>query len=564
MGKYQFREKASEEIHKKLDVYPEMLRELLYARKIEDVESAEKYLNPSYENHIHDPFLIKDMDRAAVRILKSILKEEIITIWSDYDHDGIPGGAILHDFFKKIEYKNFNNYIPHRYIEGYGLNSKAIEELAKAGTKLLITVDCGITDVLPVETANKLGIDVIISDHHLTPQNLPKAFAILNSKRTDCDYPFDMLCGAAVAFKLVQALIAKGDFSESISLGWEKWLLDLVGLSTVADMVPLTGENRVIAHYGLKVLRKTRRPGLQKLFRVLNINQSGLTEDDIGFMIAPRINAASRMSDPRIAFDLLTAEDVGKGEAIAKELNKLNDIRKGTVASMIKEMKHTLSQKEEISPVIVMGNPHWQPGLLGLAANNLVEAHTRPVFLWGKEGGDNLKGSCRSDGSVDVVALMREVPKKVFADFGGHKFSGGFQVSYDYIHDFDKYIQEAYLKVKDGTFEEIILIDKKMVLDEVNEKSWNLINKLSPFGIENPKPLFLFENVMAENVRQFGKNKEHLELTFRKENGNFLRAIEFFSARDIKKNRPINLLANIEKSTFAGRTELRLRVVDII
>lgn len=543
--------------------YPELTRELLFFRGITKKDEADIFLNPSYEDHTHDPLGILGMEKSVERILEAIKQEELITIWTDYDHDGIPAGVILHDFFKKIAYPHFNNYIPHRYLEGYGLNKAGIEKLALEGTKLIITADVGITDVEPVARANELGVDVIISDHHLPQHDIPAAFAILNSKQGDCKYQYDMLCGAAVAFKLVQALINTGKFSDKIAVGWEKWLLDLVGLSTIGDMVPLTGENRVLAHYGLKVLRKSPRPGLLKLMRLMNMKQHYLTEDDVAFMLVPRINAASRMSDPRLAFDLLSAAEE-ESEALARELHKLNDVRKGKVAFMVKDMKQRLSQKESIAKVIVMGNPHWPPGLLGLAAMKLVEEHGRPVFLWGREGGENLKGSCRSNGSANVVALMSEVRRDIFTDFGGHDYSGGFAVSPLFIHELEAELNRAYQKVEQKDFVETFFIDKKLLIEDVSSQTWQQIERLAPFGIGNPKPIFLFENIIPEKTRMFGKNKEHLEITFRKTNGNFVRAIEFFSDREIKENEKISLVANLEKSTFGQYPEVRLRIVDVI
>ena len=564
MTKYRLRESIPNNVSEALSIYPEILRDLFFSRGITDAKKAEEFINPSYELHTHDPFLIAGMEKATSRILKAIKEGERIVIWSDYDHDGIPGGVILHDFFKKIGYENFLNYIPHRHSEGYGVNEKGVETLFKDKVTLMITVDVGITDVETISKAQDLGIDVIVTDHHLPGEKLPKAYVILNSKQNHCDYPDDMLCGAALSWKLVVALITRGNFVSKIPAGFEKWLLDLVGISTIADMVPLLKENRVLAHYGLKVLRKTRRPGLLKLFRKIGVRANSLSEDDIGFSIAPRINAASRMDNPYLAFELLSSTDEIRTEELAGELHKLNDVRKGTVASMVKEMKHTLLKRELIRSVIVMGNPHWQPALLGLAAMNLVEEHDRPVFLWGKEGGGVLKGSCRSDGSVNLVSLMQGVKEGVLLGFGGHAYSGGFSVRDDEIHFLEDHLNDAYEKVDKTEMEKEILIDRKLNFDDLNWKLWDTISLLAPFGVANPKTLFLFENVTPEKVRTFGKKNEHLEITFRKTNGDFVRAIEFFSSRLIEENKKIDLVATLEKSTFGRYPELRLRIVDII
>jgi single-stranded-DNA-specific exonuclease len=312
---------------------------LLARRGIKTREEAEAFLSPSYDAHIGDPLLILNMEKAAKRVAKAIDEQERITVWSDYDCDGIPGGVVLHDFLKKAK-ANFTNYIPHRHLEGYGLNTDGIAKLAKEGTTLLITVDSGITDVAEVAFANSLGMDVIITDHHLPQEVLPPAFAVVDPKQEGETYPYRDFCGGGLAWKLSCAVLAVGfKGREDITPGWEKWLLDMAGLATIADMVPLTGENRVIAKYGLLVMRKSPRIGLQKLCSVARVTQRFITEEDVGFMIAPRVNAASRMGNPMDAFELFTTEDEVRADELAKELEKINRSRRwgyfsgGTYAS---------------------------------------------------------------------------------------------------------------------------------------------------------------------------------------------------------------------------------------
>ncbi|NQV88185.1 MAG: single-stranded-DNA-specific exonuclease RecJ [Parcubacteria group bacterium] len=570
MDKYTLREKI--DIKTGLQNYPELLKSLLMARGVDTEEKAEVFLNPDYENHLHDPFLLKDMEKAVERILRAIDSGEKILIYSDYDADGIPGGAILHDFFEKIQYKNFENYIPHRHDEGYGLNTDAIDEFGKSEVKLLITVDCGIVDKKEVSHANSFGIDVIVTDHHLPNGSVPEAYAILNPKQADCSYPYDMLCGSGVVFKLIQAILQKRDFG--IKAGQEKWFLDLVGLATLSDMVPLNGENRVFAHYGLKVLRRSPRLGLMKLLRKLKINQKYILEDDIGFMLAPRINAASRMGIPMDAFKLLTTTDEVEADLLSDHLNKINDERKGVVASIVKDIKKHLKSKnlEDMSSVLVMGNPDWRPGVLGLAANKLVEEYSRPVFLWGREGGSDLKGSCRSDGTINLVELMETV-KDQFIAFGGHALSGGFSVLNEKIHTLSDVLSKAYEKIQSTSGEkaekEKIWIDGKLFLDQVNWDTYKTIEKLAPYGVGNPKPTFLFENIKISGVKMFGKDKNHLELSFLDKNNNKKTAMGFFMKSDsfgeeLKEGDSINLVATIEKSMFRNFPELRLRIVDVI
>ena len=577
-----------------MDRYPVLLRTLLEKRGIKTTEEVEDFLNPSYERDLHDPFLLPDMEKAVERILQAIEKKEKIVIYSDYDADGIPGGVILHDFFEKIAHSNFTNYIPHRHLEGFGLNEEAIEEFKKEKVNLIITVDCGIADVVEAEILKKHKIDLIITDHHEPSKILPEALAVIDAKREDSSkYPNKDLCGAGVAFKLVQAIIVKiksqknlshltqtnysKDISGILSLemkdGWEKWLLDMVGVATLSDMVPLTGENRALAYYGLKVLRKSPRPGLLKLFSLLKIEQKNLTEDDIGFSISPRINAASRMGDPEDAFKLFIVQDEGEADICARHLDHINNERKGVVAGMVKEVRKIMKKRYDDGlnhQVVVIGNPEWKPSLLGLVANSLVDDHNRPVFLWGRDGENVLKGSCRGDGCVSVLDLMSKVEVGIFAEFGGHNMSGGFSVVAEKVHLLEEKLQIAYenMAKSDKDSPCPAEADVQISLDEVNLENYRLVEKLAPFGIGNPKPLFLFEKIIVENVKMFGKEMNHLELVFQNSHNKKVKAIGFFLKTDsfgmeLKAGDKINLLANMEKSTFRGFTELRLRIVDL-
>ncbi len=338
-------------------------------------------------------------------------------------------------------------------------------------------------------------------------------------------------------------------------------------------MVPLTGENRAFAYYGLHVLRKTPRPGLQKLLSKLGTNPRHLTEDDIGFTIGPRINAASRMGVPMDAFKMLSTKDELEGEHFAEHLNALNDERKGLVASMVKEIKKKITDRTEtMKPVLVMGNPSWRVPLLGLAANTLMEEHARPVFLWGRHDEVTIKGSCRSEGSVSLVELMQATQKLApgtFLEFGGHKCAGGFSVAHDRIHLLDAAIEQAFEKMTKAEVEEKVFIDAELSLDEVNWKTWAAIDRMAPFGMGNPKPLFIFKNIAVEEVKLFGKTKNHLELGFRSVAGKKIPALAFFMTPDdfktpLAKGNRIDLVATLEKSMFRSYPELRLRIVDIL
>ncbi|PIR45130.1 MAG: single-stranded-DNA-specific exonuclease RecJ [Candidatus Vogelbacteria bacterium CG10_big_fil_rev_8_21_14_0_10_51_16] len=575
------RDPVPPEAEEALSFYPELQRHLLWHRGVTTHDAADRFLHPSYERDLHDPFLILNMEKAVKRILKAIKKREKIVIYGDYDCDGIPGSVALFGFFRKINYEHCNVYIPHRYKEGYGLNSLAIKQFSDDGVDLVITVDNGITDAEQVLLANELGLDIVITDHHLLPRKsngageieefVPEAHAVINSKQKEDSYPFDLLCGAGVAFKLVQALIKKGSFD--INKGWEKWLLDVVGISTIADMVPLHGENRVLAYYGLKVLQKTERPGLSHLLRRMNVKREHLNEDDVGFSIAPVINAASRLGTPMDGFHMLAAEDLGEGTAIAEMLYKLNKERKLAVVSMLADAEEMVAfscvifERDDTnsSPVIVVGRPEWKPGLLGLVANTLMEKYRRPVFAWGKEGSKEIKGSCRSDGSVSVVDLMATAGD-VFTEKGGHERAGGFSCTDEQVASLESALNEAH-KTLMSTHLDIVspskFVDARLELDQVTWETYGQIEALAPFGVGNEKPLFLFEKITVASSKLFGKEKNHLQLGFKRNDGTPISAIKFFCTQEIPLGQKVNLLAHLEKSVFGWKPELRLRIVEV-
>ncbi len=558
----------SEHVREELSAFSPLMQQLLANRGIAKAHEAEKFLNPDYDDHLHDPFLLTDMEKAVSRILCAIAAGERIVIYSDYDCDGIPGGVLLHDFFTAIGYTHFENYIPHRHTEGYGFNTQSIDGFIACGTKVIITVDCGITDHEAVLKAQENGIDVIVTDHHEPVGGLPNAYAIINPKRDDA-YPFKGLCGTAVAYKLVQAILVRGKEAGTISLKdeWEKWWLDLVGLATIADMVPLVDEGRVFAKYGLRVMRKSKRPGIQHLLRKAGSSQQHLTEDDVGFTIAPRINAASRMDDPEDAFHMLRTKDEAEAGAHVTHLERLNNERKGIVASMVKEAKHRVDELSELPPVLVMGNPTWRPSLVGLVANSLAEEFNRPVFLWGRDGNDIIKGSCRSEGKTSVVQLM-EHARGAFLTFGGHHASGGFSVEFDSIHTLSETLIHAFTShMNDIEAHHESVVDAEITLDDIDDRFMRTLDDLAPFGMGNPKPLFLIRNIVPYDVSIFGKTQNHTKIRFKTKRG-VLDAIGFFRTPDVfsnipEKEKPLSLLVHVERSYFMGRSDTRLRIVDI-
>ncbi|MDO8514533.1 MAG: single-stranded-DNA-specific exonuclease RecJ [bacterium] len=545
---------------------------LLSKRGITGASAVSAFLNPDYERHTHSPFLLLGMDRAVARLLLAISQNERIAVYADFDCDGIPGAALLSDFLKKIGYENFEVYLPHRDREGYGFHTDAIAALAARDVKLIITVDVGTTALDAVHFAKEKGVDVIITDHHEVTGALPEAVVVLNPKLGD--YPFPHLCGAAVAFKLVQATLTEGkrlslQAFKNIPDGWEKWLLDMVAIATIADMVPLVGENRVLAHWGLIVLRKSPRHGITALCAKLRLRKSELTEDDIGFSIAPRINAASRMDEPMLALRLLTTGDSDEAKQLAAQLEKLNASRKGVVAGMVKQARSHVKQRfGESDRVIVLGNPEWKPALLGLAANSIMNERGGVVCLWGRDTLGRIKGSCRSDGDVSLTELFANAGD-VFEESGGHKASGGFTVSHERVHTLPEILAAASSMLATvPSVAEASAHDALVTLSEVTSALFAEVSKLAPFGAGNPKPVFLVRGAIVTGMQRFGKEKAHLELLLEcRESGVRCRAFDFFRSPEDSTHLPVQgeeagVLATIARDSYRGG--LALRIVDVV
>jgi single-stranded-DNA-specific exonuclease len=549
-----------------------LVRDLLSRRGIESASDIAAFLNPDYELHTHDPFLLHGMDTAVARIFAAIEAGERIAVYADFDCDGIPGAAVLSDLFKKIGYENVEVYLPHRDREGYGFHTEAISALAARAVKLIITVDVGTTAVDAVAFAREKGVDVIVTDHHEIPGELPDAVAVLNPKLAP--YPFPHLCGAATAFKLAQAILQEGhtrtlpQFAD-IPLGWEKWLLDMVAIATIADMVPLIGENRVLAHWGLQVLRKSQRLGIDALCSKLRLRKSELTEDDIGFSIGPRINAASRMDEPALALSLLTTQSASEAERLAAQLEKLNASRKGVVASVVRQARtHVKERFSEDERVVVLGDPEWKPALLGLAANSIMNDRGGVVCLWGRDAHGNIKGSCRSDSSVSLIELFANAGD-VFEQSGGHKASGGFSVSHENVHRLPQALAAAgaMLTIVPGA-NDTPTHDVSIALSEVSAALLKDVSKLAPFGAGNPKPVFHIAEVIVTDMKRFGKEKNHVELSLEcRTSGVRCRAFDFFRSPEDFSHTPergsrAGVLASIQRDSFRGG--LALRIIDVV
>lgn len=553
----------------------DFVNQLLTRRGVETVEAQKRFLTPDYVRDLHDPFLFTQMGAAVERVLAAVKQGEKITIFADYDADGVPAAVVLSEFFRKIGHSNFDVYIPHRHEEDFGLSEWALEKIVARGTKLVITVDCGIAGGREAAWLKQQGVDLIITDHHLpsgspfgSPEGeLPPAVAVLDPKVPGETYPEKNLCGAGVAFKFVQALVRS---FPDIPDHFEKWLLDLVAIATVADMVPLLGENRALVYFGLKVLRRTNRPGLLSLIRVLKLEPQYLTEDDIAFSLGPRLNSASRMTHGIEAYELLTTTDPERAAALAAHLDRKNRERRSEVDKILAAVQTRLAEAVA-GPVLIFGDESWSLGVLGLAASRLAEELSRPVFVWGKNGQGLLKGSCRSVSGVNVVELMKLADNGgFFANFGGHAASGGFSLAPEKLPELSSRLAEAWERLAPSTLAaEVLAPDIELLPEKVNDDFFVELNQLAPFGLGNPKPLILLRAAKVEKKALFGGNRDHLELFLANNSSRPLRAIKFFFNSDpltenfLRSGANINIQANLEKSYYRGRPELRLRIVEL-
>ena len=534
----------------------------MYNRGLKTQATIDEFLYPDYSQDIHDPFLFKDMKKACELIYKLIDKKELITIYGDYDADGVSAAVILNGVLTDLGAK-VGVYLPHREKEGYGLNVKAVEELAENKTKLIITCDCGISNVEEVDLANKKDIEVIITDHHAIPEKLPAAKAIIHPQVEGELYPFKKLAGGGVAFKLAQALIAykKNNASEKEKEIQEKWLLDMVAISTVADMVPLLGENRTLLKYGLIVLRKTQRLGLQKLLEVANVDLDKIDARTIGFAIGPRINAAGRMDHANLAYYLLTETDPEKAETLANDLNQSNLDRQRLTEQTVRQAKEQESDLKE--SLLVFYHADWSAGLTGLVASRLVREFSRPVLILTDTPEGKIVGSGRSIQEFNITDGLQK-HAHLLNRFGGHPQACGFGLDKENLEAFVTGMKEyAAEKLQGINFQSTLDVE---IYQEFSEISWDLVDlldKFKPFGHINPEPLFMSEEILITAARRVGNNSKHWKLELVKDNKR-LGAIAFsLGAIDLEIGDKIDIAYNLSINQWNGNREIQLIIKDI-
>lgn len=539
---------------------PDEFQALLLARLGLSPVAEKSFLFPEYK--LGNLFDFEDMGIATERIYRAIKDGEQIGIYADYDCDGIPGAVVLLDLFKVLGVADrVHVYIPDRHDEGYGMSTTGINVLEDKGVTLIITVDLGITAIAEVADTKSRGIDVIVTDHHASLSELPGALAVIHPEKST--YINQDPCGAGVAFYLVCAFLEKYREEFGIKEGWEKWLLDLVGFATLSDMVPLVSENRMLVAYGMMVMKKTRRLGLRTLFAEQRMDIEALTETDLTFTVAPRLNAASRMATPMLAFELLATDDRSRALTIAKELEKINSERKLVVARIVKEA-HKKLEARELPAIVVLGDLTWRPAVLGLVATKLQETYGRSFFVWGESGDGLIKGSCRMLDEHHAAYIFQALPEGVLLHAGGHQAAGGFAVAKEKIHFLEQELNEAIDRV--GHVAEVVKNTDAipMSIGIATTRHLQKLRALAPFGVGNPEPLFEFGNVSITSTKMFGKNKEHLECEINDGTGRAT-AFTFFVDDVMKETFVPGAVVSFTGTLEAGwRGGVRIRIRDLI
>ncbi|MEK7629671.1 MAG: single-stranded-DNA-specific exonuclease RecJ [Patescibacteria group bacterium] len=546
--------------------YSQIVKSLLFERGLNTLEKIESFFNPKYDRDLHDPFLLKDMDKACERVKRATGQKQKIVIYSDYDVDGVCSATVLGEYFKSINYP-IEVYMPDRQKEGHGVNQTALELIVTNGAKLIITLDCGTTNIKEIEWAKNNGVDMIVVDHHQTVAGNPVAVAFINPYQEGDNYPFKGLCGTGLAFKLVSAL----ETNDHPSL---KWLLDLVAMATVADMMPLLDENRVLVKYGLFVLAKTKRVGLRKLMESAGIEarydletlSTNLDSFTLGFTLGPRINAASRMAHANLAYELLTSSDENKIDELVLSLNDNNRKRQQIVDKVLKDVRSRIDAYPELPSFIVEGSSDWSINLLGLVASKITERYQRPVMLYQSVDETKAKGSLRSIDGFNLIDALGSV-SDFLIQYGGHTVAGGctFEIS---NAEKIKLGLDNYAKniLTPELLQKKLKISAEINLAEINWSLMEALKKFEPFGMANPKSKFLSRDVEVIKLVLLGQKAEHLKIFIADKKINKTFPVLFFRhnglAEDFKIGDTLDVVYELDINEWNGNREIQLKLID--
>lgn len=541
---------------------PEAIAHLLVIRNITSFDRAKTFFRPDL-SLLHDPFLMRDMDKASVRLASAINNKEKVIVYGDYDVDGTTATAIMYTFLKQFGIE-VSYYIPHRFKEGYGLSEDGIDYAISIGAQLIVTVDCGITAVEEAKWAKDKGIDMIICDHHNAADLIPDAVAVLDPKRPDCSYPFDGLSGAGVGFKLIQATLQTLELPESQCHPF----LDLLAISIASDIVPIVDENRILMREGLRLLNSEPRPGLRALMNLVKLHNNRITTSEIVFSIGPRINAAGRMGSADTAVELLIADDAENAAKKAEELEGINMRRRAVDNDTMEQAVKMIERDFTIDQLssLVLHHPEWHLGVIGIVASRLVDKYYRPTIMLSTVDG-LIKGSARSIRGFNVYNALKEC-EEFLIQFGGHEYAAGLTLEEQYLEPFrDRFnlIVDKYFK--EGDFEPEILVDTELDLHQVDNRFWKLLSQFEPYGPENAKPIFVSRNLrVVGNPTVVGNG--HLKLKVAQNGSATFDAIGFNMHEFLPKIREnseggLHLAYIIEENTWNSKTTLQMKIKDI-
>ena len=540
-----------------LNISP-ILSSMLVNRDVKTFDEAKTFFRPNFEM-LHDPFLMKDMSLAVERIQKAIKKNESIMIFGDYDVDGTSSVALLSLYLESLGLI-VTKYLPDRKKEGYGISIKAIEHAFNKKQKLIIALDCGIKAHKQVEYAKEKGIEFIICDHHNPDKNLPKALAILNPKRKDCVYPYKELCGCGVGFKLIQGIETKQSKDNQIIN-----YLDLVALAIAADVVPLTGENRVLAFIGLQIINSNPRPGIHSLLKK-NIKKE-YTISDLMYYVGPRINAAGRIKHASLALELLTCNEINSAEKLALEIEELNTLRREIEKDITSQAIEQADNSSEKSNSIVVFNSDWNKGVIGIVASRLVDNYYKPSVVFCESSKGVLTASARSIKGLDLYLVINQC-KDYIDQFGGHKYAAGLTIKKENLEGFKKRFEDIVSQTIDkDIFEQELLIESKISLSEITPKFFRILKQFEPFGPGNKSPLFLSENLRIKGKPfELGKGKEHIKFNLTQDNKTSYSSIGFWFSNkfnNLENKENFSAVYNIDENNWKDISNIQLKLKDL-
>ncbi len=564
---WKMKPKIPESIAEILNDYHPITRQLLYNRGITDKKTAKEFLETKYEEGLNSPFLFLDMEKAVKRVWQAIESQEKIVIYGDYDADAVTANAVLRQTFKFLGHQNIESYIPDRFTEGYGVNLEAIEKIIGSGAKLIITVDCGTNSVEAANVCKTKGVDLVITDHHEVVGEIPESFALINPKNPKDNYPYRDLTGVGVAFKMAQAILKnpKSKIQNPKFIGgYEKWLLDLVAIGTVADCHSLLGENRILVKYGLKVLTKSKWIGLRVLCQKAGLDFKKNIPDayTLGFVIAPRLNAAGRLEHANIALNLLLEEDLSKAREKAAALDLINQKRQNLTQNILSQAREHAEIIRDRKILALLGEG-WPKGIVGLVAGKIAEEFSRPTIVLEK-GEIHSTGSARTNGEFDIMEALKSVSEHL-VKFGGHKQAAGLTIETKKFELFYSCLLEyAEKNLNSEALQKVLELDAEIAENDLRLEIYELFTDFEPFGTDNPKPKFLIKNLDIVSLRLVGITQRHLQLQLKIGN----RAIPaiMFNVANFAKNlqvgNNIGAVCEIIRDDWNGNGNIKLKIID--